>query len=141
MPKNTPKVPTTAWLISAPALMPETKSRVRQHDAGVVLLAAERGDQYEDQAAECADHRERHRQPRAGADQEVRDDRHEREHTEGDAGLGDDVVDGQRAGNALLNVGLGLIALVDLLSARGVARAELRVSALLLGQRPKYRVA
>ena len=48
--------------------------RVGQHDRRVVLLAAERGDHHERQAAEPADERERRRQSEVARDQEVGDD-------------------------------------------------------------------
>ena len=76
--------------------------------------------------------------------QEVGDDGDSRQHRQGDSGLGDDVVDGQRAGNACLLVGIRSDrGPSDALLRRGArgSGAELRVSALLLGQRTKYRVA
>ena len=88
---------------------------------------------------------ERHGQRDVLRDQEVGHDRDGRQHGERDAGLGDDVVDGQRTGNpglllvgVLRHIGLGLYCLRTVAGGSGT---ELRITTLPLGQGSKYRVA
>ena len=78
-------------------------------------------------------------------DQEVGDDRDDRQHGQRDAGLGDDVVDGQRPRDAglplvgvLRHIGLSVYLLRTVAGGSGT---ELRITTLRLGQGSKYRVA
>ena len=117
---------------------------IAQHDRRAVLLATERRDQHHRQSAERADEHERHHQREVLRHQEVRQNTDHSHHGQREAGLGDDVIDGERPGDARLSL-VGVldiwIGLYRLRAVAGGTGTELRVAALPLGQGTKYRVA
>ncbi len=134
-----PTPPTEAMLAMMNEMATEEQALQRgvaQHDGGVVLLATEAS-----QRGRAPIHRAHPRGrtaspvPRLRGHQHVGDDADDRTHSEGDAGLGDDVIDGQRPGNTglrllqvLLRVGLRMHLLCTVACGSGT---ELCVSALL----------
>ena len=113
--------------------------------AGLSCLRPNVAIKHHRETAERADEHERHRQAGVLRDQEVRDDADHCHHGQRDAGLGDDIIDGQRPGDArLLLVGVLRdirIGLYGLRTVAGGSGTKLRVATLTLGQGTKYRVA
>ena len=118
---------------------------VRQHDRRLVLLAAERRDENHREAADHADQHSGMARAEVLPDEEVGNCRDGRQHGQCDAGLGDDVIDGQRTRNprlllvgVLRHIGLSLYLLCTVAGGSGT---ELCITTLRLWQGSKYRVA